>query len=128
MMGRCSRPRRWGQSPSARSLRPRSTSESRCSSRSTRAKPYTAVEIDAFAAYCAELDRCYFIRLSSFPGHRAVHLRVAPTQDNQRKGINWAGEYEFGATLTHLGAVAQLGERRDGIAEARGSNPLGSTR
>ena len=27
-----------------------------------------------------------------------------------------------------LGAVAQLGERRNGIAEVRGSTPLGSTK
>lgn len=30
-------------------------------------------------------------------------------------------------SLTHIGAVAQLGERCDGIAEVVGSNPSGST-
>ncbi len=38
-------------------------------------RPYTAAEIDAFAAYCAEVDRCYFVPLASFPRHRAIHLR-----------------------------------------------------
>ena len=42
-------------------------------------------------------------------------------------GVNWAESFEFGATLTQFGAVAQLGERRHGMAEARGSSPLGST-
>jgi PD-(D/E)XK endonuclease len=28
---------------------------------------YSAEEVDAFAAYCAELDRCFFLRLSAFP-------------------------------------------------------------
>ncbi len=79
--------------------------------------PYTAEEIDAYAAYCAELDRCYFIPFEAFPSHRAaIQLRLGPTHNNQQRGINWAEEYEFGATLAQFGAVAQLGERRAGSA------------
>jgi hypothetical protein len=89
-------------------------------------KPYTPEEIDAFAAYCPQTDRCYFLRLSSFPGCRGIQLRLAPARNNQQRGINWAGEYEFDATLGASGAVAQLGERRHGMAEVRGSIPLGS--
>jgi hypothetical protein len=79
--------------------------------------PYTAEEIDAYAAYCAELDRCYFILFEAFSRHRAaIQLRLGPTHNNQQRGINWAEEYEFGATLAQFGAVAQLGERRAGSA------------
>jgi hypothetical protein len=79
--------------------------------------PYTASEIDAYAAYCAELERCYFIPFRAFPLHRtAIHLRLGPPRNNQQRGINWAEEYEFGATLARFGAVAQLGERRAGSA------------
>ena len=42
-------------------------------------------------------------------------------RNGQRACINLASEFEF------AGAVAQLEERRDGIAKARGSNPLSST-
>jgi hypothetical protein len=89
---------------------------------------YTPDEIDAFAAYCRELDRCFFIPIEAFPDTTQIMLRLSPTRNNQRRGINWADDFDFAARLgQHQGAVAQLGERRDGIAEARGSSPLGST-
>ena len=88
---------------------------------------YTADEVDAFAAYSMELDRCYFLPFAEFAGRRNLQLRLAPSRNNQQAGINWAEAYEFGATLGTPGAVAQLGERLDGIQEVRGSIPLGST-
>jgi hypothetical protein len=71
--------------------------------------------------------RCYFHPYSAFPEQPCVQLRLGPTRNNQRRGIHWAEEYEFSATLGHPGAVAQLGERCHGMAEVRGSIPLGST-
>jgi hypothetical protein len=89
---------------------------------------YTPDEIDAFAAYCRELDKCFFIPIEAFLDATQIMLRLSPTRNNQRRGINWADDFDFAARLgQHQGAVAQLGERRDGIAEARGSSPLGST-
>jgi hypothetical protein len=58
-------------------------------------RAYTADEIDAFAAYCAELERCYFLPVKDFPQQRAIQLRLAPTHNNQRVGINWAQDFEF---------------------------------
>ena len=79
-------------------------------------RTYTSDEIDAFAAYSMELDRCYFLPFDRFPGRRNIQLRLAATRNNQLIGINWAEEYEFDATLAQFGAVAQLGERRAGSA------------
>jgi hypothetical protein len=80
-----------------------------------RRRPYSADEIDAFAAYCAELDRCFFLPFASFPRRAAIQLRLAPTRNNQKLGINWADDYDFAATLAQpQGAVAQLGERAAG--------------
>lgn len=87
---------------------------------------YADGEIDAFAAYCQELDRCYFLPFDVFGGRRVVHLRLAPSRNNQQTGIHWAKDWEFDATLTALGAVAQLGERLAGSQKVRGSSPLGS--
>jgi hypothetical protein len=87
---------------------------------------YAPGEIDAFAAYCPELDRCYFLPYSLFESRTSVHLRLAPTHNNQVVGVNWASQYEFDATLGHEGAVAQLGERQHGMLEATGSSPVGS--
>ena len=88
---------------------------------------YSADEIDAIAAYCAELDRCYLFPIAQFERRRAIQLRLAPSRNNQQVGINWAKDYEFAATLGASGAVAQLGERQSGTLEVTGSNPVGST-
>jgi PD-(D/E)XK endonuclease len=88
---------------------------------------YTADEIDAFAAYCEELDRCFFIPIELFPRASQIMLRLSPTRNNQRRKINWADDFDFAARLKDpQGAVAQLGERSDGIRKVRGSSPLGS--
>ena len=75
-------------------------------------RPYAAGEIDAVAGYCMEIDECYLLPLEMSVGRAAVQLRLAPTRNNQRERINWARDYEFGATLSKLrGPIAQLGER-----------------
>ena len=80
---------------------------------------YSSSEIDAVAAYCAELDTCYLIPADVIDGRGMVHLRLEPAKNGQRGAVTMAAEYEFGA-------VAQLEERRHGMAEARGSSPLSS--
>jgi hypothetical protein len=72
---------------------------------------YEDGEIDSIAAYCAELDRCFLLPHSLSVGRKAVHLRLAPTRNNQRRKVHWADDYDFGATLGGLGPIAQLGER-----------------
>ena len=83
-------------------------------------RPYTSDEIDAIAVYCEELDECFLIPIETIEGTGGIHLRVAPTKNNQRAALRWATDYP-------LGAVAQLEERCHGMAEARGSSPLSST-
>ena len=90
-------------------------------------RKYVEAEFDAFAAYCPDTDRCYFLPLKLFSGRTEVHLRLGPCQNNQTIGINWARDYEFAATLGRPGAIAQLGERRRGTPKVTGSNPVGST-
>ncbi len=78
---------------------------------------YAPGEIDAFAAYCPELDRCYFLPFELLEGRIEISLRLSPARNNQNLKVNWASSYEFGATLgPGSGAVAQLGERRAGSA------------
>lgn len=81
---------------------------------------YAATEIDAIAAYCPDLERCYLLPITGFEGRSQTHLRLAPCRNNQERGVRMASEYE-------LGAIAQLGERRHGMAEAAGSSPASST-
>ena len=75
---------------------------------------YTKDEIDAFGAYCADLDRCYLLPIDEFPDRTCIQLRLAPAKNNQRLRINWAEDFDFAAKLDRPGAVAQLGERLAG--------------
>jgi PD-(D/E)XK endonuclease len=65
-------------------------------------RPYAHGEIDAFAAYCFDLDRCYLLPFDRFAGRRAIQLRLAPSKNNQRARINWASDFELTATLGRL--------------------------
>lgn len=81
---------------------------------------YGSGEIDALAAYCHDLDRCYLLPASLALDRHAVLLRLRPPRNGQRAAINWAADYE-------LGAVAQSEERLHGMQEAGGSSPPSST-
>ena len=88
---------------------------------------YTADEIDAFASYCFELDRCFFIPIE-LVATKEVRLRLSPARNNQRRKISWADDFDFAATLRrNPGAIAQLGEHLHGMQGVAGSSPAGST-
>lgn len=87
---------------------------------------YSRDDVDAFAAYCAELGKCYWIPFESLTPSGQLFLRTGPTKNNQQFGVRWAKDCEFDATLKPLGAVAQLGERLSGTQKATGSSPVGS--
>jgi PD-(D/E)XK endonuclease len=58
--------------------------------------------VDAFAAYCNALDRCFFVPAAVVAGRVVVALRVAPTRNNQLALVNWADDFSFAATLGAL--------------------------
>jgi PD-(D/E)XK endonuclease len=91
-------------------------------------RSYATDEIDLIVGYCAELDQSYVVPFADYFRRGAIHLRLAPTRNNQRQGILWAKDFEL-ERLHWLpsGAVAQLGERQSGRLEATGSSPVGST-
>ena len=84
-------------------------------------RTYAADEIDLVAAYDHDSDRAYLLPIALVKGMRAINLRVEPPRNGQRAGLHFAADYEF------PGAVAQLGERCRGTAEAVGSSPISST-
>jgi hypothetical protein len=63
---------------------------------------YTGDEIDAIAAFSAQLNRCYLISLDRFDGRSALQLRLGPARNNQQAGINWADDFGFEARLKAL--------------------------
>ena len=88
---------------------------------------YSADEVDAIAVYCGDLNRSFYLPIQEVDGLSVVHLRLAPARNNQRALIKMAEDYDLDKMVARLGAVAQLGERRHGMAEVRGSIPLSST-
>jgi hypothetical protein len=112
---------KWGQlSPDRRVIRV-STSGSRCTPQGYIRSPYAASEVDLLGVYCGELDRCFLVPVELFAGRHAIHLRLDPARNNQEACINLAERFAFD------GAIAQLGERRHGMAEVVGSSPTSST-
>jgi hypothetical protein len=67
-----------------------------------RRRTYAASEVDAIAAYCQAIGRCFFVPAERFDGHAQLLLRLAPSRNNQGLGINWADDYDFAARLTPL--------------------------
>jgi hypothetical protein len=65
-------------------------------------RAYTSSEIDALAAYCPDLDRCFLVPIARIDGRPTVHLRIAPTRNNQVRGMNRAEDFDFAATLRTL--------------------------
>jgi len=66
---------------------------SRRASEGMRVRKYTATEVDVIAAYCAAVGRCYVLLPQHFDGRRQFHLRLEPSRNNQRCGINWANDF-----------------------------------
>ena len=92
-----------------------------------RTTTYAECEVDAIAAYCADLDRCFLLPIELACQHSVISLRTMPALNNQRRRINWADDFDFEARLgIPRGAVAQLGERMPGRHEVTGSSPVGS--
>ncbi len=87
---------------------------------------YSRDDVDVIGAYSIDLDRCFLIPVEMVEERPTIQLRITPALNNQRRRINWADDFDFEATLTRHGAVAQLGERQSGTLEVRGSIPLGS--
>jgi hypothetical protein len=65
-------------------------------------RSYAAHEIDAIAAYCAEVDTCYLLPRDLSVDRAVVLLRLEPTRNNQAAGVRWARDFEFGARLADL--------------------------
>jgi prevent-host-death family protein len=112
---------KWGRLDSEAGVIKVNLTSSWCTRTGYERRSYSEDEIDLLAIYCADTGRCYLLPSALVAGRRAIYLRHSPTRNYQRACINLSSEYEFD------GAVAQLEERRLGMAEARGSSPLSST-
>jgi prevent-host-death family protein len=74
---------------------------------------YSSHEIDAIAAYCAELDQCYYVPIERLDGQRSFQLRLRPAKNGQVAAIHFEADFR-------LGAVAQLARASGWQPEGRG--------
>ena len=65
-------------------------------------RSYTHDEVDVIAVYCHDVQRCYVLQMDHFDGRTQVDLRLAPSRNNQRIGVNRASDFELEATLERL--------------------------
>lgn len=56
---------------------------------------YSPEDVDAIAAYCAALDRCFYFPLAWLDQRATIQLRFRPSRNNQAAGINWADDFAF---------------------------------
>ena len=72
------------------SLRSRSTS-----GKVTYSRAGYVGQVDYFAVYSHELHKVYLIPASHIGNATRMRLRLAPSKNNQEKGVKWAKEYEL---------------------------------
>jgi PD-(D/E)XK endonuclease len=65
-------------------------------------RAYTADEVDAIAAYSPELRRGFYVPIDALGVRSNLQLRLAPSRNNQRRGINWADDFALEARLNDL--------------------------
>lgn len=65
-------------------------------------RTYETGEIDAIAAYCADVDSCYLLPQALSVNRTVVLLRLESTRNNQQLGIRWARDYKLRARLGAL--------------------------
>ncbi len=93
---------KWGRLNAARDVVIVSLVTSRCTPRGHIRSTYNEGEIDLFAVYCGELDRCFLLRAEPLANKTVIYLRLTPARNGQQACINLANDFTF------AGAVAQL--------------------
>jgi prevent-host-death family protein len=93
---------KWGRLNPTRDVVIVAVATSRCTPRGHVRSRYTEQEVDLFAVYCGDLDRCFLLPAELLANRTVAYLRLAPTRNGQRACINLADDFSFD------GAVAQL--------------------
>lgn len=93
---------KWGRLSAMRDVVIVALRTSRCTTRGQVYGTYSEGEVDLFAVYCGELDRCFLLPGRPLANKTTLYLRLTAARNRQRACINLADDFTFG------GAVAQL--------------------
>jgi PD-(D/E)XK endonuclease len=93
---------KWGRLSPARDVVIAALRTSRCTPRGHLYRTYAENEVDLFAVYCGELDRCFLLPARPLVNKTLVYLRLTAARNGQQACINLADNFTFD------GAVAQL--------------------
>ena len=105
---------KWGHLSPAQDLVMVRLSASRRTARGHIRTTYSEDEVELFAVYCGELDRCFLLPGWLLARKTYIRLRLTPPRNGQQACINLADDFEFD------GAVAQLARARDWQSRGRG--------
>jgi antitoxin (DNA-binding transcriptional repressor) of toxin-antitoxin stability system len=105
---------KWGRLSAARDVVVVNLFTSRCTTRGHIHGTYSEADVDLFAVYCGDLDRCFLLPVETVAGRKAIYLRLTPALNCQRACINLADDFTFD------GAVAQLARARDWQSRGQG--------
>ena len=105
---------KWGQLSSAGDVVIVRLGTCRCTPRGYIRRTYSKQEVDLFAVYCGDLDRCFLLSAELLANKTYLHLRLIPSRNGQQSCINLADDFTFD------GAVAQLARARDWQSRGRG--------
>lgn len=67
---------------------------------------YSASEIDAVAAYCAETGHCYLVPIAVIEGQASLHLRLGPARNGQQVALHFAADYELARGCSSAGRAS----------------------
>jgi antitoxin (DNA-binding transcriptional repressor) of toxin-antitoxin stability system len=93
---------KWGRLNRSRDVVIVAVATSRCTPHGHVRSRYTEQEVDLFAVYCGDLDRCFLLPAQLLANRTVAYLRLSPSRNGQRACINLADDFTFD------GAVAQL--------------------
>jgi hypothetical protein len=105
---------KWGRLSPARDVVILRIDTCRCTPNGYVRRTYGEQEVDLFAVYCGELDRCFLLPASMLANKTTVSLRLTPPRNAQLSCINLAEDFTFD------GAVAQLARALDWQSRGRG--------
>jgi antitoxin (DNA-binding transcriptional repressor) of toxin-antitoxin stability system len=105
---------KWGRLSPARDVVIVRLATCRCTPHGHVRGTYAEHEVDLFAVYCGDLDRCFLLPAHMLASKTFVSLRLTAPRNGQRSCINLADDFTFD------GAVAQLARARDWQSRGRG--------